>query len=74
MGLPVIDPVGTGMNLKSLIKDSGNTVSGISSMLGITDKSTVYKWFRGDTLPGIDNLLALSMILKVPINDMLVTK
>lgn len=74
MSLPVIDPVGTGINLKSLIKDSGNTVSDISSILGITDKSTVYKWFRGDTLPGIDNLLALSMILKVPINDMLATK
>ena len=71
---PVIDPVGTGTNIKLLIKNSGNTISDVGRMLGIADMSTMYKWLRGDALPGIDNMLALSILLDVSINDILVTK
>ena len=74
MNYPVIDPVGTGNNLKTLITDSGYTIAGIGRRLGIADMSTLYKWLRGDTLPGIDNMLALSILLNVTINDILVTK
>ena len=74
MDYPVIDPVGTGMNIKTLIVNSGNTVAGVGRMLGIADMSTMYKWLRGDALPGIDNMLALSILLDVSINDILVTK
>lgn len=74
MDYPVIDPVGTGTNIKLLIKNSGNTIVGVGRMLGIADMSTMYKWLRGDALPGIDNMLALSILLDVSINDILVTK
>ena len=74
MDYPVIDPVGPGTNIKLLIKNSGNTITGIDRMLGIADMSTMYKWLRGDALPGIDNMLALSILLNVSINDILVTK
>ena len=58
MNYPVIDPVGTGINLKTLITDNGYTIAGIGRKLGIADMSALYKWLRGDTLPGIDNMLA----------------
>ena len=74
MDYPVIDPVGTGMNIRALIANSGNTVANVGRMLGIADMSTMYKWLRGDALPGIDNMLALSMLFGVSINDILVTK
>ena len=74
MDYPVIDPVGTGSIIRMLIRDSGNTIAGVGRMLGIADMSTMYKWLRGDALPGIDNMLALSIILNVSINDILVTK
>ena len=74
MDYPVIDPVRTGTNIKMLIRKSGNTVAGVGRMLGIADRSTLYKWMRGDALPGIDNMLALSILLDVSINDILVTK
>ena len=74
MDYPVIDPVGTGLNIKKLIKASGNTITNVGRMLGIADMSTMYKWLRGDALPGIDNMLALSILLDVSINDILVTK
>ena len=74
MDYPVIDPVRTGSNIRMLIKDSGNTVTGVGKMLGLADMSTMYKWLRGDALPGIDNMLALCILLGVSINDILVTK
>ena len=74
MDYPVIDPVGTGSNIRDLIRNSGNSIADVGRMLGIADMSTMYKWLRGDSLPGIDNMLALSMLLGVSINDILVTK
>ena len=74
MDYPVIDLVRTGANIRRIIKESGRTVADTGHMLGIADKSTLYKWCRGDALPGIDNMLALSVLLGVTINDMLVTK
>ena len=74
MNYPVIDPVETGRNLKKLIQGSGLTATKVGRMLGLADMSTLYKWLRGDALPGIDNMLALSFLLKVSINDILVTR
>ena len=74
MDYPVIDPAGTGRNIRALIAKNGNTVTDVSKTLGLADKSTLYKWIRGDALPGIDNMLALSLLLGVTINDILATK
>ena len=74
MDYPVIDPVGTGRKIKMLINRSGYSVAGVGRMLGLADRSTMYKWIRGDALPGIDNMLALSVLLNVTINEILVTK
>lgn len=74
MNYPVIDPVSTGSNIRTLIRNSGHTISGVGRMLGLADMSTMYKWLRGDALPAIDNMLALSILLGVSINDILVTK
>ena len=74
MDYPVIDPVGTGINIKNLIKGSGKTVTEVCRMLMLSDKSTMDKGFRGETLPGIDNMFALSVLLGVTINDIIVSK
>ena len=74
MNYPVIDPVATGSNIKKFIRNSGNTIAGVARLLGLADKSTLYKWIRGDTLPAIDNMLALSILLGISINDILAVK
>ncbi len=74
MDYPVIDPVGTGSNIRTLIRNSGNTITGVGRLLGLADMSTMYKWLRGDALPGIDNILALSILLNFSSNYILVTK
>ena len=65
---------GDRLEYKEPDKEQRNTIAGVGRMLGIADMSTMYKWLRGDALPGIDNMLALSMLLGVSINDILVTK
>ena len=70
MDYPVIDIVATGRNINSLIHDRGYTVTDIANYLGTTD-SLVYRYIRGNVLPSTDRLLALSMLLHVPINDIL---
>lgn len=73
MTFPTIDAVKTGEKIKTAVKKNGYTAESVRVMLGMGDKSNIYKWFRGESLPTIDNFLALSMILGITVNDMIVT-
>ena len=68
---PTIDVTATGDNLNALIRDSGHSVPEIADYLGATP-SLVYRYMRGAVLPSIDRLLALSVLLDISINDLLV--
>ena len=70
MSYPVIDVTRTGANIARAIRDSAYTVGDVSDFLGIS-RSNVYKYLRGDVLPSIDNLYALSSLLNVSMNDLL---
>ena len=73
-GFPVIDPEATGMKLKSLMKEKGFSVEAMRKEMGLANKSTLYKWFRGEALPSIDNLLALGTVLGTGVDGLIVTK
>lgn len=70
MSYPVIDVTRTGANIARAIRDSVYSVGDVSDFLGIS-RSNVYKYLRGDVLPSIDNLYALSSLLNVSMNDLL---
>ena len=70
MNYPVINVNMTGDRIRSSIRNSTYTVGDISDYLGVS-RSNVYKYMRGDVLPSIDNLYALSVLLGVAINDLL---
>ncbi len=74
MSLPVIDLVRTGKNIKRIAKENGFSADKIKDYLGICDKSNVYKWFRGEVLPAVDNLLAMSILFDITINELIVTE
>ena len=74
MSLPVINLARTGNNIKRIAKENGFSADKIKDYLGICDKSNVYKWFRGDALPSVDNLLALSILFGVTINEMIIVE
>ncbi len=69
---PVIDPVATGENIVRLRKERGMTVRDLQKWFGFEEPRAIYKWQQGQTLPTIDNLYALSALLDVPMEDILV--
>ena len=73
MVFPMIDSVKTGANIKAKSKAKGYSAENLKDVLGMGDKSNVYKWFRGESLPGLDNMIALSVLLGVTVNDLVVT-
>ncbi len=74
MGYPVIDVANTGKNIKKISKEKGFSADMLKNLLGLSDKSNVYKWFRGEVLPTTDNLLVMSILFGVTVNDLVITK
>ena len=61
-------------NINGIAKENGYSADKIRDVLGISDRSNVYKWFRGQVLSTIDNLLAMSILFGVTINELIVTE
>ena len=71
MLVSVVDMKLTGKNISSLREERGISVRDLQRMLGIATPQAIYKWQRGETLPNIENLVALACILSVSIDDIL---
>ncbi len=69
---PVIDPVRTGENIKALRIEKGLSVRDLQEYFGFEEPQAIYRWQYGKTLPSVDNLYALSFILDVPMEQILV--
>ncbi len=70
--LPNIDMAKTGAMIKRLREERGISVKELQGYLGFTSPQAIYKWQWGKTLPDIANLLALSDLFKVKMEDLLV--
>ena len=67
-----IDMKATGTRIKTLAQKNGIKVSDIQKKCGFGTPQTVYKWFRGDTLPSLDNLVLISELFEVGLDDIVV--
>ncbi|MBP3234555.1 MAG: helix-turn-helix transcriptional regulator [Eubacterium sp.] len=70
--IPVIDMVGTGKNIALLRKQAGLTVRDLQDIFGFGTPQAIYKWQQGVAMPTIDNLVVLSAVFKVSLEDILV--
>ena len=70
---PVIDPVATGANITRLRQARGLTVRDLQQFFGFEEPQAIYKWQRGQSLPSIDNLYALSELFQISMNEILVS-
>ncbi len=68
---PVIDLRSTGARINELRRERGITVDELRVYLGMNNPNSIYKWFRGEVLPTLENMYALSVILEVPIDDII---
>ena len=69
---PRIDYTGTGRMIKHLRFERYITIARMQEYLGLESPRSIYKWQRGDVMPSIDNLVGLSALYRVPIDDILV--
>lgn len=72
MDYPVLDARATGARIKELRKACHLTVEDVAGFMGFESEQAVYKWQRGDSLPTVDNLYALSRLFGTTVDDILV--
>lgn len=72
MDYPVLDARATGARIKELRKARHLTVEDVAGFMGFESEQAVYKWQRGDSLPTVDNLYALSRLFGTTVDDILV--
>jgi len=71
---PVIDVFATGKNIERLRKEKGLKVKDVALFMGFLEPQAVYKWQQGKAFPSLDNMFALSVLLEVPMEEILVRK
>ena len=71
MNYPIINPVATGARIKELREQNHLQVSDISRFMGFESDQAVYKWQRGDAIPSVDNLYALSKYFGTTMEDII---
>ena len=69
---PVIDPVATGRNILNLRLARGLSVRDIQRFFNLNEPRAIYKWQKGQTLPSVDNLYALSALFRVTMDQIIV--
>ena len=71
-GLPRIDMARTGQNITAIRKKRGISVRELQKILHFANPTAIYKWQRGETIPNIDNLIVLSEIFSVPVDEIII--
>ena len=70
--IPTIDMVATGQRITDLRVAAGMSVRDLQDVFGFATPQAIYKWQHGTAMPTIDNLVALSVIFGVAIDDIIV--
>lgn len=70
--IPRIDMISTGKRIYDMVKIHNVRIGTIRELCGFTTDQSVYKWFRGDAIPKLDNLVILAELFSCKIDDLLV--
>lgn len=71
--IPTIDMVKTGQNIQTLRQNAGLSVKDLQDIFGFATPQAIYKWQHGVAMPTLDNLIVLSVVFQVRMDDILVT-
>ena len=66
---PVVDMKATGNTIKRLMKTQKLCVRDLQEVFGFGYPQAVYAWLEGKSLPSVDNLLVLSDLFGVTIDE-----
>ena len=62
----------TGNADKALLKARNLKVVDVQNICGFNTPQAIFKWMRGDAMPSIDNLVILSHLLGVTIDQIII--
>ena len=68
---PVICAKKTGDRIKQIMQMRRITIKDVQKMLGLKTAQSVYHWLEGWSIPSVDNLYALSELLRIPMDSIL---
>ncbi len=68
------DMLMTGQLIKRLVSEGGYSVGDVQKKLGLSCPQPIYRWYKGQNMPSVDNLLALSQMLGIHMEDMLIQR
>ena len=71
---PVIDLAATGERIRELRILNHLKVEDVSEFMGFESVQAVYKWQRGESLPTVDNLFALSRLFETSMENILIER
>lgn len=71
---PDIDMEKTGKLIRQRILGAGLTVKDIQEKLYLSCPQPIYRWFKGQILPSVNHLYALSKLLGIHMEELLVQK
>ncbi len=71
---PNIDLIKTGKHLRKLAEQRDCTVKDIQRQLHLACPQPVYRWFKGQILPSVDHLYALSKMFGIHMEELLLTE
>ena len=71
MEYPVLDTRAIGARIKNFRTAKHFTVEDIARYMGFESEQAIYKWQRGDSLPTVDNLYALSRLFNISVDEIL---
>lgn len=71
MEYPVLDAKATGARIKELRKAKNLRVEDVARFMEFESEQAIYKWQRGDSLPKLDNIYALSALFGTTVDDLL---
>ena len=61
--MPTINMIETGKNIKTIMKLNNIKIVQIQQILGFNTPQAIYKWFRGEAMPTLDNMVVLAATL-----------
>lgn len=67
-----INMIKTGNNISRLRKEKGLSIREIQEAMGFNTPQAIFKWQRGEALPTIDNLVVLSELFNMTIDEIVV--
>jgi transcriptional regulator with XRE-family HTH domain len=69
--MTTINTIATGANIKAMMKARQMTTADIQKACGFGTPQAIFKWFRGDTMPTIDNMVILAEMFDVTVDEII---